>query len=251
MILTKKSGGDFQPHPETDALIKGVIVDITPLKKRDTTFGPKEEFRLVIETEMKKDDGSHWHVWSHGYTPSLNEKAAFRKDLKKILGRALSAAEEDGFDVEKQLLHFPVMVLVGHDVDEKDSTKVYANIRHISPDKTGEPLKPSGKYVRVKDREKKEGDGAGASYRKAAGGEEEEGRVPWQKCKVHVGKNAGLDLGDLDEDSVSKLITNWLPKAKADPKPKADDKRLIAALEAVQALLGARASGEKTVDAPY
>jgi hypothetical protein len=39
--------------------------------------------------------------------------------------------------------------------------------------------------------------------------------VPWQKCKVHVGKNAGLDLGDLDEESVQKLLTNWLPAAKS------------------------------------
>jgi hypothetical protein len=106
---------------------------------------------------MMKDDTTRWCVWSRGYTPSLNEKAAFRKDLKKIMGRALTPAEEDAFDVEKQLLHFPVMVLVGHDVDEKDSTKVYANIRHISPDKSSDPLKPSGKYVRVQDREKKDG----------------------------------------------------------------------------------------------
>ena len=253
MILSKKSGGDFQPHPETDSLVKGVIVDITPLKKRQTAFGEKEEFRLVIETEVEKEPGVNWCVWSRGYSPSLHEKAAFRHDLKKIMGRALTPAEEDAFDVEKVLLGFPVQLIVSHAVDEKDKTKVYANIAHIGPDKSGSPLKPCGKYTRVQDREKKDGDsnGAGASYKKAGGTSEDEGRVAWQKCKVHVGKNAGLDLGDLDEDAVQKLLVNWLPKAKADPKPKADDKRLIVALETVQALLTQKAGATTEAAAPY
>jgi hypothetical protein len=32
-------------------------------------------------------------------------------------------------------------------------------------------------------------------------------------------------------EAVDALVANWLPKAKADPKPKADDRRLIAALQ--------------------
>ena len=253
MIVSKKSGGDFQPHPETDGLVQGVIVDITPLKKRDTAYGPKEEFRLVIETECIKDekDGTRWCVWSRGYTPSLSEKAAFRADLKKILGRPLTAAEEDGFDVEKQLLGYPVQLIVGHDISETDKTKTYANIRHIGPDRTGNPLKPSGKYVRVKDREQKggAGTGTGASYRKAGGGNDEDGRADWQKCLVHIGAHKGVNLGDLDEEAVGKLLKNWLPLAKAAAKQTADDKRLIAALETVQGLLaGAPAGG---ADSPY
>ena len=54
---------------------------------------------------------------------------------------------------------------------------------------------------------------------------------------MHVGKHAGVDLGDLDADAVQSLIDKWLPKAKAEAKPKADDKRLMAALEEVDALL--------------
>jgi hypothetical protein len=36
---------------------------------------------------------------------------------------------------------------------------------------------------------------------------------------------------DLSPEQVGALIANWLPAAKANAKPTADDKRLIAALE--------------------
>ena len=49
MKISEKQGGNFTPHPETDDYIRAVIVDITPLKKRMTAFGEKEEFRIVFE----------------------------------------------------------------------------------------------------------------------------------------------------------------------------------------------------------
>ena len=30
-VSIKDSKGDFKPHPETDGLVRGVIVDVTPL----------------------------------------------------------------------------------------------------------------------------------------------------------------------------------------------------------------------------
>jgi len=240
MKLSAKKGGDFQPHPETDNLVKAVIVDRTPLKKVQSEFGEREVFRFVYETEVLQDSGDRWHIWSRPYTPSLNPKANLRKDLKKILGRDLTAAEEDEFDVDGLVGH-PVKLMVGH--EEGKDEKTYAVITAIAPDKDKNPLKPSGKYIRVQDREEKSGATTGeqSSYRKAPKAEEGDGREDWQKCKVHVGKHAGVDLGDLDEDAVNSLIEKWLPKAKADPKPKADDKRLMAALEAVQAVLASLA----------
>jgi len=65
------------------------------------------------------------------------------------------------------------------------------------------------------------------------GGESED----WRRTKVHVGKHKGLDLCDLDRESVQSLIDKWLPTAKANPKPLADDRRLIAALELAAAEL--------------
>jgi hypothetical protein len=53
--------------------------------------------------------------------------------------------------------------------------------------------------------------------------------------KVHVGKCKGLELRDLAAEQVRALVEHWLPGAKANAKPSADDKRLIAALEWWQA----------------
>jgi hypothetical protein len=64
--------------------------------------------------------------------------------------------------------------------------------------------------------------------------------------KVHVGKCRGLELRDLSPDQVQALIANWLPTAKTLPKPTADDKRLIAALDWYQA-----AEAGKADDMPF
>ena len=49
--------------------------------------------------------------------------------------------------------------------------------------------------------------------------------------KIHVGKCKGLELRDLAPEQVQALVGNWLPMVKANAKPTADDRRLIAALE--------------------
>ena len=254
MKLSEKKGGDFAPHPVTDGPVKAVIVDVTPLKKVQSEFGEREVFRVVYETEVTDDEGKRLCVWSRPYTPSLNEKANFRKDLKKIIGRDLTAAELEEFDTEA-LLGMGVKLIVEH--EEGKDGKVYAILAFIGPDKDKVHLKPSGKYTRVKDREDKGGGGASgggqAGYRKAPAAAEDEGRQDWQKVKVHVGKHAGVDLGDLDEEAVKALIENWLPKHKANAKPKADDKRLAAGLEEVGELLGLSAPKpeEEEDDIPY
>lgn len=231
MKLTAKGQGDFTPHPETDGMVKGVIVDVTPPKTVETPYGPKEKFRIVYETDVKREDGTRFCVWSQGYTPSLNEKSGLRRDLRKILGRDLTAQECDEFDTES-LVGKGVQLIVQHEVRGE---KTYANIAHICPDK-GKALVPSGKYTRVQDREEAGGEKAG--YRRAEQGGEA-GRDDWQKCKVHVGNHQGVDLGDLDEAAVRKLIDVWVPRCAKQDKQSADDRRLVAALaEAGKVLAG-------------
>ncbi|MCW1921291.1 hypothetical protein OKA05_01930 [Luteolibacter arcticus] len=246
MKLSEKKTGEFTPHPETESPVKAVIVDVTPLKKRDTEYGVKEEFRLVFETEEKMENGDNFTVRSRLYSPSLNEKANFRKDIKKLLGRDLTAQELQEFDTES-LIGMGAKLMIDH--THKDN-ETYANIVLIKPDES--PMKPGGKYVRLKDREQKSDSGGGsggsggkdATYKKAP--DAAEAREPWQKCKVHVGKHKGVDLGDLDQDAVLALLEKWLPKcgAEGQPKPTADDKRLKAALEEVKALLEGTTAAE-------
>ena len=221
MKLSEKRNSNFTPHPETEGPIKGVLVDVTELKKRMTQYGEKDEFRLVFETEvMDEENDRRFCIWSRGYTPSLNEKAALRKDLKKLMGRDLTQAELDEFDLEALIGH-GVKLIIQH---ETKDDRTYANISFMAPDKD-KALKPSGKYTRIRDREV---DGA-APQEKATG-------TSWESVIIHVGKYKGKALGEVDEAGVATLIEKWLPKAVADGK--AEDKALAAALTELSALLG-------------
>jgi hypothetical protein len=55
--------------------------------------------------------------------------------------------------------------------------------------------------------------------------------------KVHVGRHIGIDLGELDRESVEALATKWLPTALDMEKPLKADRELIAALQLAKAAL--------------
>ena len=188
--------------------------------------------KLVFEVDHDKEEGGRFCVWSHNFTPSLNEKANFRKFLRAWFGRDLMESEMAEFDTET-LIGKPAQLVVVH--EHKDG-QVYANIAACTPDKSGAPLTASGKFTRRKDRQGGDaGDGGqngngGGGYRRAQapGGA---GGTDHGAVKVHVGKYSGIELRDLNPEAVQALVEKWLPTAKANAKPTADDKRLIAALE--------------------
>lgn len=247
MKLTKKGGGTFTPHDEGS--FRAVCVDVTPLVKQQSKFGEREVFKLVFETDgTEREDGSRQCVWSRGFTPSLNEKANFRKFLRQWRGRDLTPAEEAEFDTET-LIGQPANLVIVHETGE--TGEVYANIAACTKC-IGEPLAPSGKFIRKKDREEQAANGDAASYRNAAKPEsaaevnasvdDTQAGADWTKVKVHVGKHAGVELRDLDPEAIEKLTANWLPKHESNAKATADDKRLAAALKLAQeALSGATA----------
>jgi hypothetical protein len=224
----KGNDNNFEPCPEYTG--RAVCVDVTPLKKQPSQYGERDVFKVVFEIDMPREDGSRFCAWSRNFTPTLNEKAAFRKFLRGWFGRDLTETELEDFDTET-LIGKTAQVVVVH--EHKDGT-TYANIAACTPFKSGEPLSACGKYVRLKDRPPK---GTAASSGTANGGyrraeqPENRGPVDHASVKVHVGRCKGLELRDLSEDQVQALADNWLPTAKANAKPSADDKRLIAALE--------------------
>jgi hypothetical protein len=218
----KANDNNFEPCPEYTG--RAVCVDVTPLKKQASPYGERDVFKVVFEVDVPREDGSHFCVWSRNFTPSLNEKAAFRKFLRSWLGRDLTQTELEGFDTET-LIGKPAQVVVVH--EHKDGN-TYANIAACTPFKSGEALAPCGKYIRMKDRQGTRVP-ARSGYRPA-----EQSANPaanHASVKVHVGRCKGLELRDLSEEQVQALSDKWLPIAKANPKPTADDKRLIAALE--------------------
>jgi hypothetical protein len=246
MKLTKKGGGAFNPHDE--GAFRAVCVDVTPLVKQTSgKYGDREVFRLVFETDAPaREDGSRQCVWSRGFTPSLNEKANFRKFLRQWFGRDLTAAEEAEFDTDALLLGRAGQVTISHELSDNGET--YATIVACLPYRENDPLKPSGKFTRKKDREDK---GEEASYRGAASPTEPvreaeavdstQAGDDWAAVKVHVGKFAGVEVRDLDPEAIEKLNKNWVPNAGTT----AADQRLVKALKRAQKELAAATAGEE------
>ena len=237
----------FEPCPEFTG--RAVIADVTPVRKEQSQFGEQEVFRVVFEVDMEKPDGSRFCVWSRRMTPTLGEKSNLRKFIRGLYGRDLTKPELANYDTEV-LVGMGAQLVVVH--EHKDG-ETYANIAACTPDKSGNPLKLSGKYVRVKDRPPKDsagGQGAPAGnsgYRRTEQPAADGGDLG--ATKIHVGKCKGLEVRDLSPEQVGALIQNWLPTAKANAKPTADDKRLIAALESWQAALAVTATNDD--DVPY
>jgi hypothetical protein len=257
MKLTYQQSGNFTPCPEYTG--RAVCVDVTPLEKQHSQFGERDVFRLVFEVELAREDGSPYCVWSAPFTPSLNEKANFRRFLRNWRARDLNAQELAEFDTET-LLGQPAFLVVTH--SEGSNGETYANIAAITPHKPahGQPLAPSGKFVRKKDRPAKDaphtgstGDAPGAAYRRAGQPAPEPntptGRDDWMTTVVHVGKHAGVQLGDLDAEAVEALLEKWVPIHEQNASPKAADKRLHAALLQAKAALAATATA--TEEIPY
>jgi hypothetical protein len=217
----------FESHPEFDG--QAVCVDVTPLKKTQSTYGERETFRIVFETTELRQNGSPYLLFSRSFTPSLHEKAALRAFLKQWMGRDLTTAEQNEFDTDS-LIGRPARVSVIH--SDYNGT-VFANIGLIRADKSGEPLKPSGKYVRQKDRQGRDDE----KFRPASNSNESPAPSDWRRVKVHVGRHSGIDLGELDRESVEALATKWLPTALEMEKPLKADRELIAALQLAKAAL--------------
>jgi hypothetical protein len=243
MKLSAQANKPFEIHPEYNGL--AVCVDVTPPKTVQTDYGPKEQFRLVFETTELRDDGKPYLVWSRGFTASLGEKSALRAFLKQWFGRDLTAAEQQELDTETLIGRTAQLVIVHN---EGRNGETYANIGLIRSDKTGANLRPSGKYVRVKDRTDKD-----ASYNRVSQPASQDRPAPddWRFTKVHVGKHNGLELCELDAEAVRSLHEHWLPVAKAMVKPLKADRDLMAALEKAAEQFGFNKPAPEADDIPY
>jgi hypothetical protein len=259
MIISATGGKkDFAPCPEFSG--RAVCVDVTPLKEYETEYGVKQKFKFAFEIELQddsRDPVQPWVVFTKPMVPSLHEKAALTKFLKDWFGRKLTDQENKSLDLES-LIGRPASLVIGHE-QSADGSKTYANIKLIMAHKAGEPLAASGLWVRLQDRPAKDGDSKAApatgdsSFRKTSGGGQPATDDP-SKVKVHVGKHKGIELRELTEESITSLIEHWLPKARAEVKQSADDKRLINGLTWYQAKFKAAEEAQMKLeqdDIPY
>lgn len=217
-VSTKPSGGNFTPCPEYTG--RAVCVDITPLKAYETEYGIKQKFKIAFELDLidqSRNPVQPWVVMTAPMTASLHEKAGLTKFLKDWHGRALTAEETVSLNLDG-LIGRPATVVIVHE-QSRDGTKTFSNIKLIMPHKSGEPLKPSGLWVRLEDRPPREDD----KVKTAA-------PVKISDVKVHVGKFKGTPLSELTDDAVRGLAEHWLPKAKVSSGKTPEDIALIAAV---------------------
>jgi hypothetical protein len=147
MPVIVQSGGDFEPAPE--GLHRAVCVDVVDLGPQTTPWGERHKVKLIWELSCQMDNGRPFTI-SKRYTASLHAKSNLNKDLTRWRGRPFTSEELAGFDLE-QVIGAPCQVLVQH--AEKDGS-VYGNVTAVMRvgTKPEEWLKPSGGYVRQKDR---------------------------------------------------------------------------------------------------
>lgn len=222
-VTSNKGGGNFEPCPEYTG--RAVCVDITPLKAYETQYGVKQKFKIAFELDLidkSRNPVQPWVVMTAPMTPSLHEKAGLTRFLKDWFGRPLTTEETNNLDLDG-LIGRPATVVIVHEKSQ-DGTKTFANIKLIMAHKAGEPLKPSGLWVRLEDRPPKEDDQVKIVTPATAD------PVKLADIKVHVGKFKGTPLSELTSDAVRGLAEHWLPKAKVAPGKSPEDIMLIAAV---------------------
>ena len=222
-VTSNKGGGNFEPCPEYTG--RAVCVDITPLKAYETQYGVKQKFKIAFELDMidkSRNPVQPWVVMTAPMTPSLHEKAGLTRFLKDWFGRPLTAEETNNLDLDS-LIGRPATVVIVHEKSQ-DGTKTFANIKLIMAHKHGEPLKPSGLWVRLEDRPPRDDDKVTIVTPATAD------PVRLADIKVHVGKFKGTPLSELTSDAVRGLAEHWLPKAKVNSGKSPEDIMLIAAV---------------------
>jgi hypothetical protein len=183
-VSTKPSSGNFTPCPEYTG--RAVCVDITPLKTYETEYGIKQKFKIAFELDIldqSRNPVQPWVVMTAPMTASLHEKAGLTKFLKDWHGRALTAEETVSLNLDN-LIGRPATVVIVHE-QSRDGTKTFSNIKLIMPHKSGEPLQPSGLWVRLEDRPPREDDKVKTVTPATAA------PVKIAEVKVHVGKFKG------------------------------------------------------------
>jgi hypothetical protein len=151
MPIIVKGNGDYENHPEGQ--YRAVCMDVVDLGEVENKKYGKVQHKvaLVFHTEKKMKDGRPFEVWER-FTASLDEKAHLRKFLQGWRGRAFTAEEINGFDLEK-LIGVNAYVQIIHNVS---GDKTYANIDTVMLLPKGMPkLEPTAEYERRKDRQPK------------------------------------------------------------------------------------------------
>lgn len=239
-MIVRDTGRSFEPCPEFTG--RAVCVDVTPLKRTQSAYGERDVFRLVFEIDLAREDGSPWCVWSQPFTASLHEKAGLRKFLRQWLGRDLTPQELGGLDLESLVGRSANLVVI-HEAGDDGQT--FDRIAACTPDRSGNPLAPSGRYVRVKDRPPRDGALAAPSRPAPPASASRTASAPPPAAAlqpadelarlaaviVHVGRHRGKRFDELTDQDIDALAQHWLPTALGNVNSSPADRALANAIQ--------------------
>jgi hypothetical protein len=150
IIASANESKSFTPAPE--GVHQAVAVDVIDLGYMDSTWqgktSKKHKIDLVWQIEETRDDGKRFCLYKR-YTLSLGEKANLRKDLESWRGKAFTATELAGFDVET-IIGVNCLINVQHSTSA-DGAKTYANVVSVMPLLKGLPKIAAVGYERKKE----------------------------------------------------------------------------------------------------
>jgi hypothetical protein len=153
MIMSDTSTSSWE-NP-TLGLHGAVCCDVADLGLQMTNYGEKNLISVTFSLDQNKEDGKPITI-SRKYTKSLNEKSAFRKDLKTWRGADLTDAEKAEFNTE-MLVGAQAQVNI-EEFQKSDGTPG-TSVGAILPPADGQDVKADPEYERVQDRKPKTDEG--------------------------------------------------------------------------------------------
>ena len=125
---------EFDPHPEGEHV--GEIVDVIDQGLKESKFGAKEKFSIIVESETATmDDGRPFSLWIWT-TKSGSAKSKLTELRQKLLRRTLTPDERRSFDPAMEMVGRKVRYMVAHTLGDNGQT--YANLVSWTPAEQGE-----------------------------------------------------------------------------------------------------------------
>lgn len=157
MAIIAAAGSSFTPCPP--GVHQAVCVDVIDHGNVEVSWQGQTKVQhkisIVWQVEELMEDHKPYQVRKR-YTLTLSDKGNLRKDLESWRGRAFTAEELRGFDVER-LIGINCLLNVTHNTN---GDKTYANVTAVMPVKRGMPPLSAVDYVRAKDRPTESAGGA-------------------------------------------------------------------------------------------
>lgn len=124
LMATAKGGGDFTPASAGPHA--AICIDVVARGLQMTKFGAKDKVWLIWAIDEDTEDGKPQIVLQQ-YTNSLHEKSTMGRHLAAWRGKAFTAEERAGFDLENLIGHKCLLNIVHNESGDR----IYANVDSI------------------------------------------------------------------------------------------------------------------------